>query len=269
MNSWFIDPRWQNFSSLYREAVAAREAPNEIGRSHHLTSSLYFGIASLEAFLNRSMRAHLASRANEESIFKKLRHTDFLTKLERWPKEILQVTPSLADTTMDLLRLLYEVRGDLIHPKTRGHDTYRKLETVDPESVLMAVAEFIVRFFEARREVFPYWLFGWNYLNPRPDSHEIVLINNQQFSHSLLNMGFQLPAWDAVPADAWREQNMSSLSGFQAIKRTLDGLDHCEPKDPRFPFQPTLCRRWWTDDHCRTCGHVSEEALRRALQGGA
>jgi hypothetical protein len=269
VNPWSTDPCWQNFSSLCREAVAAREAPNEIGKFHHLTSSLYFGIASLEAFLNQSMRAHLAARSTEESIFERLRKTRFLTKFGQWPKEILQATPSVAASTMDLLRLFNEVRGDLTHPKTRGDDIYRKLETVDPDSVVTGVAEYIVRFLEVRKEVFPYWLLGWNYLNPRPNTHEIWVINNQQFSHSLLSLGFRLPAWEAGPAAAWREQNMSSFSGYLAIKRGLDGLNRCEPKDPRFPHKPILCQRWWTVDHHRTCGHVTQEAIRRAVDGGA
>jgi hypothetical protein len=51
MNPWAVDPCWQNFSSLYREAVTAHEAKTGMERSHHLTASLYFGIAALEAFL--------------------------------------------------------------------------------------------------------------------------------------------------------------------------------------------------------------------------
>lgn len=269
MNPWSTDPTWQNFSSLYREVVAAREAPNEIGKFHHLTSSLYFGIASLEAFLNQEMRAHLVPSASEELIFAKLRKPRFVTKLEQWPKEILSASPSFAQSTMDLLRLFNEIRGDLTHPKTRGDDIYRRLETVDPDLVLRAVAEYIVRFLEVRRVMFPYWVFGWNYLNPRPDSHEIWVINSQQFSHSLRNLGFDLPAWEAGPAEAWRKQNMSSFAGYLAIKRCLDGLDQCEAKDPRFPYKPILCRRWWTEAHHRSCGHVTQEAIRVAVDGDA
>jgi len=51
MNPWAVNPAWQNFSSLFREASTAREAKTGMERSHHLTASLYFGIAALEAFL--------------------------------------------------------------------------------------------------------------------------------------------------------------------------------------------------------------------------
>ena len=52
MNPWAINPAWQNFSSLYREAVTASACETGMERSHHLTASLYFGIAAIEAFLN-------------------------------------------------------------------------------------------------------------------------------------------------------------------------------------------------------------------------
>ncbi len=117
--------------------------------------------------------------------------------------------------------------------------------------------------------MFPYWFLGWNYFNPRSDSHEIWLVTNQQFSHSMLNMGFRLPAFEAGPAEAWRDQNMGSFSGYLTLKHALDRLNHCEPKDSRFPFKPTLCRQWWTEEHQRSCGYVSPEAIKQVQDEGA
>ncbi len=266
MNPWSTDPCWQNFSSLYREVVTAQEAPNEIGKFHHLTSSLYFGIASLEAFINQKMRMHLAKSSDEEQIFKVLRKGRIMDKLKKWPKEILSETPNVSAETMAMLKLFNEIRGDLTHPKKDGHDIYRRLETIDPGSVLIAVAEYIVRFYEVNGEVFPYWLFGWNYLNPRPDTHEIILINNQQFLHSLLSMGFRVPAWEAGAADQWKEKNMSSFANYLEIKQAIESIDRCEPKNDRFSFQPKLCRRWWTEEHHRSCGHITKEAIQKAIE---
>ncbi len=223
MNPWSINPAWQNYSSLYREVAAARKSPNEIGKFHHLTAALYFGIATIEAFLNQQMRTHLATHAPEQVIFETLRHTGFLKKLENWPTEILGADPAVAPSTLDLIRLFNEIRGNLTHPKTSGHDIYQDLEAIDPDTVTVAVAEYCVRFLEARGEVIPYWFLGWNYFNPRSDSHEIWLVTNQQFSHSMLNMGFRLPAFEAGPAEAWRDQNMGSFSGYLTLKHALDG----------------------------------------------
>jgi hypothetical protein len=208
----------------------------------------------------------LAHKLDEEKIFKKLRTGQFLNKLKRWPVEILSAELAISDESMAKLELFYEVRGDLTHPKTGGHDIYSRLDTIDPEAVLIPVAEYIVRFYEAHLEVFPYWLFGWNYLNPRPDTHEIIVINNQQFSHSMNNLGFKVPAWDAGSADAWRKKNMTTFDGYLKIKDCLETVDGCEAKVERFPFQPKLCRRWWTEEHHRSCGHVTQSALERALE---
>ena len=212
------------------------------------------------------MRMHLSNRANEEQIFKVLRKSRIMGKLKQWPKEILSKTPAVSAETMEMLRLFNEIRGDLTHPKKNGHDIYRRLETVDPDSVLNAVAEYIVRFYEMAGEVFPYWLLGWNYLSPRPDTHEIIVINNQQFLHSLLTMGFRVPAWEADAADQWKEKNMSSFAGYLEIKQAIESIGHCEPKNDQFPYQPKLCRRWWAEEHHRSCGRVTEEAIQTAIE---
>ena len=49
MNPWIPYPPWQNFSSMFREAITAQEARTGMEKSHHLTASLYFGIAALRA----------------------------------------------------------------------------------------------------------------------------------------------------------------------------------------------------------------------------
>jgi len=157
----------------------------------------------------------------------------------------------------------------LTHPKTQGHDIYKKLEEIDPNSVIEAIAEYIVRFHQAQSTKYPYWLFGWNYLNPRPDGYEIFIINDQQFSFSLQALGFKVPAAAASEAEAWRDRYLGTFNGSLAIKHALDGTDRCEPKFAPFPFRPVLCRRWWSAEHHQSCGRVTEEALAFARKTGA
>jgi len=64
--TWIPDPTWQNFSSLFREATAAREATTGMEHAHHLTAALYAGLSSTEAFLNEKMRRHLSSKSDKE-----------------------------------------------------------------------------------------------------------------------------------------------------------------------------------------------------------
>jgi len=261
MNPWAVNPVWQNFSSLIREAKTASEAKTEMERSHHLTASLYFGVAALEAFLNQQMRTHLSATKTEEEIFDILRKGQIISKLKKWPLELLTRKIDIADGTLELITVFNDIRGDLTHPKTQGHDIYRKLEDIDPKMVVQSIAEFIVRFHEAQETKYPYWLFGWNYLNPRPDNYEIFIINDQQFSFSLQALGFKVPAAMASAAEVWRNRYLGTFEGYLAIKQVLDGLDRCEPKFAAFPFRPILCRRWWSSEHQRSCGYVTEESL--------
>jgi hypothetical protein len=264
LGPWSINPAWQNFSSLFREARSAEEAPTDMERSHHLTAALYFGIATLEAFLNREMRSHLKNSKSEEEIFGLLRKGRFMTKLKKWPTEIIGSQPEFPQHQQELLELCNDVRGDLTHPKTMGHDIYERLLAVQPEALVEAVATYMVTFHVAHGTRYPYWVFGWNYLNPSPGTHETILINDQQFCFSLQALGFDVPAADWGRAETWKERYFKSLDGYRAIKDALGGAQGCEPKHDRFPFQPKLCRRWWTPDHHKTCGHVSSESLAAA-----
>jgi DNA-binding LacI/PurR family transcriptional regulator len=48
----------------------------------------------------------------------------------------------------------------------------------------------------------------------------------------------------------------------------LASVNACEPKSI-FPFKPILCQRWWTSEHHRRCGHVTEQALEFDIRGVA
>jgi hypothetical protein len=264
MNHWAANPARQNFSSLFREAITAQEAKTGMERSHHLTASLYFGIAALEAFLNQKMRFHLQATKSEQEIFDVLRKGKITSKVKKWPAELLRKPLNINDGTLDLIGVFNDVRGDLTHPKSHGQDIYARLETLDPDSVIDSVTEYIVRFHEAEGTRFPYWLFGWNYLNPRPNSHEIFIINDQQFCFSLQALGFQMSM-----AEKWRDQHLGTFEGYTAVRQALSWLDRCEPKVRVFPFKPILCRRSWTSKHQRSCGHVTDAALDHVHSYGA
>jgi hypothetical protein len=119
LNPWLVEPLWQNFSSLYREAITAQDAKTGMERSHHLTASLYFGIAALEAFLNKQMRDRLkAYNSEEEEILNILRKPSVLSKIKKWPQEILGRPMPLREETLTILCDFNEIRGDLTHPKT-------------------------------------------------------------------------------------------------------------------------------------------------------
>lgn len=265
VNSWIIEPVWQNYSSMYRESITAQGAKTGMELSHHLTSSLYFAVSTLEAFLNRHMRKHLSGTHTEEEIHGRLRKGKILDKLRTWPEEILGKPLKLRSGTMDTITFFNDIRGDLTHPKTTGHHTYKALEQVDPKSVIDIVAEYIAQYHEAHGDQFHYWLWGWNYLNPRPDLHEIILVNDQQFLHSMRALGFGLNSGTSITLETFQRRFMGSYAGWRELGEDLYALDRCEPKHSRFPFQPKLCRLWWKEEHHETCGHVTRKAIDTAI----
>jgi hypothetical protein len=84
MNPWGTNSVWQNFSSMFREVTTTSEARTEIDKFHHLTASLYFGIAALEAFLNQKMRDHLSASKTQEEIFKVLKKEQIMSKIKKF-----------------------------------------------------------------------------------------------------------------------------------------------------------------------------------------
>jgi hypothetical protein len=262
------EPAWQNFSSMYREARAAGEEKTGMEASHHLTATLYFGISALEAFLNQRMRLYLKGMAEEE-IVEKLRKPTFVTKLKKWPNEILGRSVNLRRETLGKLIHYNDIRGTLTHPKHADHRDYESLEVLDPMEVVDSVAEYISQFLLAAGEPFHYWLWGWNYLCPSKDGHQIALLPESQVVYSMNALGFPRASRSPMYAnsnDAWRSTHMRGYAAYAKVAQFLESSDHCEPKDRRFPFQPKLCRRWWDPNHHAACGHVTDEAIRHAME---
>jgi hypothetical protein len=250
---------------MYREAVAAREARSGVEQSHHLTASLYFAISTLEAFLNRKWREHFKATKTEEEIFEEIRYGDFMEKVKKWPKEITGSKLALRDASISKIKMFNGVRADLTHPKHDGPTTWRMLDNVEPETVVDVVAEYITQFQAAQGRQFDYWLLGWNYLSPSQSEHEITPVNNQQFVFSMQALGDPVVACDAFASDAWQKQHLSDYSGYLTLANRLSKFTTCEPKNDRYPYQPKLCRRWWVDEHHRTCGFVTRQAIDYAI----
>lgn len=250
MNPWLINPPWQHFSSLYRESMAVTEEKNEFVRNHHHTVALYFGISFVEALLNREYRQVLkVGGADDREIYEILRGGKLKDKVRKWPKLICGKEVPVSEEFVALLAEAGDVRNDITHPKTSGHDVYERMERLSIPVFVQSVAEYAVSLAAARGECFPYWLLGWNYVTEEPNSTTPFLINSQQFVHSMESLGEKVSAFDADASDAWRKANMSDVAGYRRLKAFLASAPHCECIDPEFPSTPRLCRRWWDSRH--------------------
>lgn len=257
MPHWFIEPIWQDYSSMYRESVTAHDAKTGMEVAHHRKAALYFGISAVESFLNLKMRDHLFREGKDhDEIYDTLRRGTFEHKVTKWPLLIVGKQLALRDDSIDRMLSLSRLRGELTHQKNFWPETYEELRQTDPMAVVDLIAEFIVEFHHARNEVFPYWVWGWNYLNPQPDAHDIILLNELQMMHSLRYLGYCFASEVALHVEDCQRQILTDYAGYLKVANFLHGCDTCEPKIAAFPYQPKLCRRWWDSLHQRTCGSV-------------
>ncbi|HEU6437363.1 MAG TPA: hypothetical protein VE028_07910 [Nitratidesulfovibrio sp.] len=260
IKTWFIIPDWQNFSSLVRESKSASGCKNGIEISHHLTSSLYFGVAALEAFINSKMRAHLSETKSIDEIYKKLKNEHLSKKLKKWPEEIFGHHFEFNENLINTIINLKDMRNALTHPNINIYETYEDITNITPQHIIDTISEYIVNYHEFSNTHYPYWIFGWNYISPDFDTHEIIVINEESFLHSLQSLGFAAPR-NCIQNKDWRDYHLGTFAGYLIIKGFLNSISHCEPKSPRFPWKPILCRKWWSESHQKTCGSVTEHAL--------
>ncbi|HEU5404227.1 MAG TPA: hypothetical protein VFU86_22955 [Terriglobales bacterium] len=267
MEHWFIEPVWQNYSSMYREAVTSGEAKTAMEVAHHRMATLYFGISAVETFLNLKMRDHLIrTGVDHDESHKKLRNGVFADKVKKWPFLITGQQLALRNDSIERLLSINTLRGNLTHQKNFWPETYEELSQTDPMGVVDLIAEFIVEFHHARNKLAPYWIWGWNYLNPQRQGHDIILLNEGQMVRSLRHLGYKFPAGIAGSFEDCQKQILTGYEGYVEVAAFLRDCDRCEPKFDAFPHQPKLCRRWWDPLHQNTCGSVSDEAIRRALE---
>jgi hypothetical protein len=253
---------------MYREAVSASTAATGMEISHHRTAALYFGIAALECILNREMTRHQSrlGRGHDE-INDLLRRPKFKIKLEKWPEEITGRPLQLRPETIGRILEAHDLRGQLTHLKNYWPNAYDELRETNTMELVERVAEFIIAFHLAKGELFPYWVWGWNYLSPGRTGHELALLPNSQVIHSLRALAYPFERRVAYGDSGQHQRDlMGSFDAYVKVAQFLASSPCCEPKTERFPHQPKLCQRWWDPAHQISCGGVTPQALARALE---
>jgi hypothetical protein len=242
---WNVDDVWQSYSSMYQEAALAGTATNDIARYHHLSASLLFGGCAIEAFLNAHMRAYCEGKGQGESeTLKKLRYTPLREKLDGWPQVLgdAEIEPDYKNTITTFL----DLRNEVTHRRRRDHSLYVELDEARIIQFVTALQRTLVSVYVGMRKVFPYWIFGWNYVGFNGDESFPCLLNNQQFQWSLSRIGFDVPAGDYGRANEWEQRYMTSMEGFIAINEHIYNYSpDIEPRSPCFPKIPRLCKKWW------------------------
>src|SRR5664279_3206648 len=201
VGGWNQNPTWEQFSALVQATADGVAAPNRTVRRHHTKAALYSAIGSIESFLNITKHAHLKAQGMQDDVIREdIRKPTFAQKVKKWPAELAGCKIATPDAALASIFAWQKLRDEVTHPKV-DHSLYDQLAAVELEAMRPIVAEFVVRVLEQRRELYPYWLLGWNFTNG-PEHNEPRLINNQQFLFALSSLGFTIP----VPASAQMEQ---------------------------------------------------------------
>jgi len=253
VGGWNQNPTWEHFSSLVQATTDGIAAPNRTVRIQQIKASLYAAIGTLESFLNTTMHAHLKTQGlDDDAIREQIRKPTFAQKVKKWPAELAGKQIDTPDSAMASIFTWQKLRDEVTHPKV-DHSLYNQLAAVQIETMRPTIAEFIVRVLQAREEIYPYWLLGWNFTRG-PEHNEPTLINNQQFLFAMSHLGFDIPVPASAQMEEWEEHFMTSVDGFRALEIALQRIEYCEPRDPRFKRAPRLCKKWWDGTHSAVCG---------------
>jgi hypothetical protein len=253
VGGWNQNLTWEHFCSLVQSTTEGLAAPNRTVRIQHTKTALYAAIGSIESFLNTTMHGQLKAQGlDDDAIRERVRKGMFAHKVKKWPTELAGEKIETPAPTLTAIFDWQKLRDEVTHPKV-DHTLHAQLAAVHLETMRATVAEFIVRLLAARREIYPYWLLAWNFING-PEANEPLLITNQQFQFALSSLGFDVPVPAAGRMQQWTEHFMTSIDGYRAIDEALQKVAHCEPRDPRFRHAPRLCRKWWDHAHTATCG---------------
>lgn len=248
---WNVNPTWHHCTSMYQESYFAENATDNQERYHHFRGCLYFGIGTVESFINEEIREFLKDAGSDQAkIDKEIEDKNIGSKFKKYLPRITETEINVPDSMREIFDAFRDMRNEVTHPSHEDHSIYQELDEADPDVLVETVTEFLVLIHEGKRESFPYWLLGWNYVGCDGDPTKLTMGNLKNcFLHSLKRFGFDVPAFRVNEADRWTESNMKTLDGFRELKEQFSKLPHeIEPVDPRFPDRPRLTERWWDDE---------------------
>ncbi|MCD9496610.1 hypothetical protein [Photobacterium carnosum] len=265
MNSWNLDPIFKNYCSMYREATESDRAPHEESMLHHVTSAVYFSIACIEAYLNQLKIEEMRGKGEkEEDILRLIKNSKFAQKLQNWPKEAVgsEVSLKYPIGVMKHINMFYDVRCGLIHPKLTLSEEYEELKVLTGSTIIEVTASFLAEVWSKKDIPFPYWLLGWNYVNPREHSQEILMLPNNQFLYSLNALDILVPI-GLSRSEQWIHNNMKGAKCWKLLHKAMQKKEYCEKQvlpvngDLFFSMKPRLCKEWWVSKHIEVCGTPS------------
>lgn len=241
---WNVDPAWTNFSTMIQEHSFFNKSRTEFERHRASKTCLYFGVASVEAFINKDLRSVMRKNGyDEDSISSILSQNRKKTEKQN----LLKASPFgviFDDEKYKIFVDYKKIRNEITHPSRPDQLIYDYIEIVNVEEFVDIVKYILVKICELQGKEFKYWMLGWNYIGFNHSEIELSLEDNlQSFYWSLQRMC--LEGFNTVPQEDFLKKYMTGYIAFIKMQKKMDECPFdIEPKNPIFS-PPRLTRCWW------------------------
>ncbi|MCK5614102.1 hypothetical protein KAR91_70210 [Candidatus Pacearchaeota archaeon] len=237
---WNVDLAWELFSSaIYNYRLSLNEQKTHKKHAYHKNVILNT-VTAVEAYCNKILSKEenwSESKLNKTSLNKKLVELGIEAKQTEFDKS-------------------KDIRNNfIIHHKRRDYSYFRKINESTALDAIESSQDLIAAISFNRGAIFPYWITGLNYINPR-HGNDIFLLNNNQFWMDLrslqvseaicdmtdatgaINPPKDRKTYDSLHKEIWNELKDRRFKLDEVLKNL---------KTPKFPHKPLLTSEWWND----------------------
>jgi len=236
---WNVNLAWELFSSaIYNYRLSLNESKEHKNHAYYKNVILNT-VTAVEAYCNEVL---LKEKSWSESSLKKKFFKD-----------------KLAELGIDIEQINFgksrKIRSDfIVHYKRRDYIYFTEINEISALDAIESSQDLIAEISFIRKTIFPYWITGLNFINPR-QGNDIFLLDDHQFwrdlkvlhvSKTIHNMvdatgAINLPkdrkTYNCLYKEIWNELKNC---GFK-----LDILKNL--KTSIFPHKPLLTSEWWND----------------------
>jgi len=236
---WNVNLAWELFSAgLYNYRLAIKESKQHKKHSF-CKNSLFDIVTSVESHCNQ-----------------------ILAKEERWAESDLHkngIADKLKALGVDYENSKYKdsknIRNNfLVHHKRNDQRYFEEINQFSVLNAIEAAQEVIAKISFNRNAIFPYWITGLNFIDPKPGG-DILLMNNYEFwcrfkwlnvnpvvSSMVKTTGQIVPPTDETIYNLLYLEIWEYLINNNFKMNILNNL-----KSTRFPHMPFLTAEWWCD----------------------
>jgi len=231
---WNVNLAWELFSSSvysYRKAI---ESTMEHQKHMYYKNGLLSAVTSVEAYINEILRNEY-SWSNTK--FKKNQNIN--TKLE-----VLDIDINLYSTSKN-------IRNDfIIHHKEKDHSYF---DIISKETLLQAIEsaqEIISIIHFKRKEMFPYWITGVNFINPS-SNNDICLSHNIEFWRHIEYL--KILPFRIYESSGNLDYKIENYTHYKSLYYELwqkikdDNFEFKFYKNEKFPLMPILSCKFWDE----------------------